>query len=265
MGFLREIVGEVRRDLRRPDYLEGARGPAPRSGRSLRASLVAARARGAVVAEFKRVSPGAPEPRLPPRSPAEFVERTATAQPEGLSCVATGPRFGGSVRDVAEVAAASGAPVLFKDFVIDALQLDAARRAGARAVLLIARLETEGLLGTRLAHLADEARSLGLEVLLELHDGAELSRVASVGPEMWGVNVRDLDTLRMERAVAEKTLRAAQRLRPLLGLSGVHTPEDARWFWERGVDGILVGTSVAHASDPAALLRAIRSARVSAG
>jgi indole-3-glycerol phosphate synthase len=95
-------------------------------------------------------------------------------------------------------------------------------------------------------------------VLLEFHGRSELSRAAVVGADMFVVNVRDLDTLRMEPEVAEETLRAAANLRPLLGLSGVGSPEHARRFWNLGVDGILVGSAVARSTAPAAFLSTLR-------
>ncbi|MGB6442575.1 MAG: hypothetical protein WBF81_04675, partial [Thermoplasmata archaeon] len=171
--------------------------------------------------EFKRASPGSGAAPLPPRTVDEFVEATRAGPISGYSCIATAHGFHGSPGDVAELAARTALPVLFKDFVVDSRQLVAASNAGASAVLLIARLESAGLLTTPLAQLSGEAHARGLEVLLELHDKAELRRIANVAADMYGVNVRDLDTLRMEPSVADATIRAAGHLRPLLGLSGV--------------------------------------------
>ena len=74
--------------------------------------------------------------------------------------------------------------------------------------------------------------------------------------DVYGVNARNLDTLTIDRSTADATLRAAdaQGLHPLLGLSGVESAGDARRFWDHGADGILVGTSVARARDPAGFL-----------
>jgi indole-3-glycerol phosphate synthase len=173
------------------------------------------------------------------------------------SCLATEPRFEGSPADVADLVALTDLPVLFKDFVVDPRQLDAAAEAGASAILLIARLETHGGLATPLADLADGAHARGLEVLLEFHDKSELRQVGNVAADVFGVNVRDLDTLRMEPEVAAATIRAAGRLRPLLGLSGVRDRSDALRFWELGVDGILVGSAAARASDLPQFLRTL--------
>ncbi len=260
MGFLAEIVADVRRDVAAGRYAsrEGAPPAAPRGG--LSTAILGRRRTGALVVEFKRVSPGSTPPRLPARTIPGFLAATNVPALAGYSALATRPRFDGSVDDVLALAAGTDRPVLFKDFVVDPAQVDCAARVGASAVLLIARLEVAGLLAVPLVDLARRARDLGLEVLLELHARSELRLVKDVAPEMIGVNVRDLDTLRMEPARAAETLRAATGLHPLLGLSGVESPEDARRLWGLGVDGILVGSAVARAQDPGAFLRSLARA-----
>jgi indole-3-glycerol phosphate synthase len=257
MGFLDEVVSAVRRDVADGRYAvqTGTRrtSTAPR----LAAAILRGRRHGALLVEFKLVSPGSATPRLPARSVSEFLASTRGAAVVGYSCLATRHRFEGSLEDVRAVALGTDRPVLFKDFVVDPVQIDAACDAGAAAVLLIARLQEAGLLEVPLAELARHARRRGLEVLLELHAKAELRHVQGVLPEMIGVNVRDLDTLQMEPATAAETIRAAADVHPLLGLSGVASAEDARRFWSLGVDGILVGSAVARAGDPAAFLRSL--------
>jgi indole-3-glycerol phosphate synthase len=258
MGFLSEVVAATRTAIASPDYLAGLpEGDEGVDHPSLRNAIQSAGSRGALLVEFKRFSPGAESPELPERSPEEFVRSTLSAVVAGYSCVATEHRFRGSPRDVAALASRTALPVLFKDFIVDRPQLDAARRSGASAVLLIARLESMGLLTIPLAELAREAHSRRLEVLLEFHERSELKRAAGVDADMYGVNVRDLDSLRMEPDVAAATIRAASPLRPLLGMSGVASPDDARRFWDLGTDGILVGSAAARATDPAAFLRTL--------
>jgi indole-3-glycerol phosphate synthase len=255
MGFLREVVSAVESDLGRP-YNGAAR--TVRAPASLRSAVLSHRAAGALLVEFKRRSPGARDPDLPRRSAEQFVSATASAEPAGYSCVATRHGFGGSPEDVARLAATTDRPILYKEFVVDRAQLDIAREVGASAVLLIARLETEGLLHSSLAELARNAHDRGLEVLLEFHAKSELRRAVGVGADMYGVNVRDLDTLQMEPEVAAETIRSADAWRPLLGLSGVESPAEARRFWDLGVDGILVGSAVARSETPAEFLRSLR-------
>ena len=265
MGFLREIVRENEEAARAPQYLRGVPAERARSPPSLRRAIEREAGRGALLVEYKRVSPGQTDPRLPVRDVRDFVRSAEVPGVAGFSCLATVPRFEGSPGDVADLVRAAGRPVLFKDFVVGPRPLDVAARCGASAVLLIARLQGTGLLERPLAALAREAHDRGLEVLLELHRKAELREVVGVGADMYGVNVRDLDTLTIDRPTARATLAAAteEGLRPLLGLSGVASREDARQFWDAGVDGILVGTAVARAPDPARFLATL--ARPSAG
>lgn len=258
-GFLAEIVTDVRRDVLAGRYRTAAASAVPGPSEGLRSAIESSTRPRCLLVEYKLASPGRPTPTLPRRSVQEFVERTQVAGVVGYSCVATGPRFGGSPSLVAELVRASRRPVLFKDFVIAEEQLECARNAGAAAVLLIARLQTEGLLGTPLATLAEQAHARGLEVLLELHRPEEIGVLESVRPDLVGVNVRDLDTLRMERERAFSTLQGLRGKAglPVLGLSGVERPEDAEAFWNAGCRAALVGSAVALASDPAAFLRAL--------
>jgi len=258
MGFLAEIVEANRATVRSASYGAGLPSAGrPSTHERLATAIRAATPAGAIVVEYKRASPGSTNPALPTYTAREFVDRTEPGEVAGYSCLATVPRFDGSPNDVHQLVQATRRPVLFKDFILDRRQLDVAARAGASAVLLIARLETGGYLETPIGELAREAHARDLEVLLEFHDRSELSRTADVAADMYGVNVRDLDTLRMEPEVALATLRSAAALRPLLGLSGVATPEDARRFWDAGVDGILVGSAVARSSDPGPFLRSL--------
>jgi indole-3-glycerol phosphate synthase len=257
-GFLAEIVGALRRDPPGPSTVDAPATP-QRPRPSLARAIRAANDHGALVVEYKRVSPGQPDPRLPVRSVGEFVRATEGPGVVGYSCLATRPRFEGSPDDVAELVRSTSRPVLYKDFVVGVPQLELAARTGASAVLLIARLEGTGLLDRPIAELAERARELGLEVVLEFHRRSELSVAGEVRASVYGVNVRDLDTLLLDRPTGLETLRAAaeQGLHPLLGLSGVEGPEQARGFWEAGADGILVGTAVAREREPARLLASL--------
>jgi indole-3-glycerol phosphate synthase len=259
-SFLDKVLSHVREDAAGPDYGRGV--PSERSGAppSLRRAIERDRGRGALLVEYKRASPGSRTPLPPPRSVTEFLDATASAAVAGYSCLATAYGFDGSPALVADLAGRTRRPVLFKEFVVRTSQIGVAARTGASAILLIARLARAGLLEVPLEALAAEAHALGLEVLLELHDPAELSRADGVRADVVGVNTRDLDTLRFERDRAYATLeRAAEAgLRPLLGLSGVEGPAEAKAFWSRGCDGLLVGSAVARESDPGPWLESLR-------
>lgn len=260
MGFLEQIVRESHRSLEDPGYGTSLTPPIFRKNRTFRQAVEEDQVRGALVVEYKRTSPGHAEPNLPARSVKQFLDATRPARPSAYSCLATIPRFGGSPSDVAELASSTDRPVLFKDFIVDRRQIHVAALCGASAVLLIARLADGRHLSSSLESLADEAHRLGLEVLVEFHERSELSRAADLAADVYGVNARNLDSLAIERETATETLRAAceRGLRPLLGLSGVADPSDAGRFWAEGVDGILVGSAVALAPDPAAFLATLR-------
>ncbi|MGA7923910.1 MAG: hypothetical protein WCA77_08045 [Thermoplasmata archaeon] len=258
MGFLDEILEELEASTRDAGYLPPPpprdRPLAPRMEEAIRAR----RGGQAMVVEFKRVSPGYRSSPLPQLSIPAFASMAERSGATALSCLACEPRFGGSPQDVAQLASQTHLPVLFKDFVTDFTQVEAARRSGASAVLLIARLETERRLRRPLREIADRARSVGLEVVLELHLPEDVAVARQVPANVYGVNVRDLDTLKMERTRAHRTLEEAQRLRPLLGLSGIQSRTDVEWFERRGTDGFLVGTSVARSADPTAFLAELK-------
>ena len=260
MGFLEEVVSATRDTIAQPGYAAGLPDDGPKRRPSFRAAIERDERNGALVVEYKRVSPGRASPSLPPWSVSEFVASTLPAAPSAYSCLATASRFEGAPADVRELASATRRPVLFKDFVIDRRQLDVAARTGASAVLLIARLESDGFLSEGLSALAEAAHRRGLEVLLEFHGGTELSRAAGVPADVFGVNMRDLDTLEIDRATGARTLTRAREkgLRPLLGLSGVGHARDAARLWEAGADGILVGSAVARSNDPARFLSGLR-------
>ncbi len=258
-GFLEEITAALRVELASGGYARGV-GAAPAGPRpSLRAAVQGGRRGGTLLVEYKRASPGRDPPELPRRTVAEFVRSTDLPEVAGYSCLATRPGFDGAPAQVAELAASTPRPVLYKEFVLGSTQVRVAAATGASAVLLIARLERAGLLDQPLETLAGEAHALGLEVLLELHAPEELDLVGATKPDLVGVNVRDLDTLKFERARALATLRKAHAagIAPLVGLSGVDGPAEAGPFWEAGCDALLVGSAVALARDPAAFLRSL--------
>ena len=257
--FLADIVARVVEDVHREEYAAGLPLPSLEPRASLRTAIVEGRPNGSVVVEYKRISPGSPNPVLPGRSLDDFVRATERGGVAGYSCVATRPRFDGSPKDVAELAAITKKPILFKDFVVGTRQLDVAVATGSSAVLLIQRLERTGLLEASIPDLTRAAHERGLEVLLELYDPAEVPAAREVPADLYGVNARDLETLTVDRHHAERTLEAAWEggLTPLLGLSGIERPVDARGYLDSGADGVLVGTAAARSPDPAAFLRSL--------
>ena len=202
-----------------------------------------------MIAEFKRRSPSAGAIR--DDDPGNRARRYREAGAAALSVLTDPDAFGGSLEDLAAASRAASLPVLMKDFVVHPVQIRAGWGAGASAVLLIARcLDDE-----RLRRLYDEARELGLDALVEVHDAAELDRALSLESAILGINNRDLDTLRVERRHAAALLPRVPADRVAVAESGYLEP--AHLLGLRGLaDGVLIGTALMRASDPSLFLRA---------
>ena len=213
-----------------------------------------------VIAEVKRSAPSAG--RL--AGSAEDGHRAGFAVAQARAYVAGGAaaisvltepsRFDGDLADLEAVAAAVPVPAMRKDFLVDPIQVYEARAAGAGGVLLILRMLDDA----RLAALLDAAEELGLFVLLEAFDAEDLARVPADCRHLVGLNCRDLGTLEVEpdRFAALAGAFPAGCVR--VAESGLETPEDAARVRSLGYDLGLVGTALMRASDPTALVAAMR-------
>jgi indole-3-glycerol phosphate synthase len=249
----REEVARRKREL--PiDQLE-ASGEAPAARRSLRAALAGPGI--AVIAEFKRRSPSAGTLRERP-DVVELVGAYERGGAAAVSILTEGPHFEGSLEDLREARAACALPILRKDFVVDSYQLHEARAAGADAVLLIvAALDQPAL---RAMH--EQARELGLDALVEVHDRAELARANEVGARLIGINNRDLRDFSVD---VERTFALLEDVPDgvaVVSESGIAATEQLRRLEERGVHGVLMGEALMCASDPETALRGLLQASV---
>jgi len=252
-GVLASIVRtkqeEVARLRSRHGEFAEALGAAP-SPRGFRAAL-AGGARVSLIAECKRRSPGAGE-ILPGLDPVALTRGYEQAGARALSVLTDQTYFGGTLSDLSDVRSHTGLPLLRKDFTIDPLQVVEARVAGADAVLLIVRILSDETL--RLLHA--EARGLGLDVLVEVHDACELERAIAIGADLIGINNRDLSTFVTD---LDTTVRLLAEVPPdvvLVSESGIRTVEDIERLGEAGVDAILVGEALLRAPDPNTVARA---------
>jgi len=205
------------------------------------------------------------------RSPAEgslgtggVAERAAAYRDAGAAAISvlTEPsRFDGSMADLAQ-AVGSGAPCMRKDFLVDPQQVWEARAVGASGVLLIARLLDEPALRGML----DAAAEAGMFVLLEAFDADDLARCRvpwdGVQPLLIGVNCRDLRTLAVDPHRFERLAAHLPPDRDVLAESGVNHPEDAARLARWGYRGVLVGTALMRAPDPAGRIRELIAAGV---
>ncbi len=203
----------------------------------------------AVIGEVKKASPsaGAIAPECEASKQAlHYVYGGAAA----ISVLTEPEVFGGSFADLSDIADAVEIPVLCKDFVIDPVQLFAARGHGADAVLLMV-----SVLGEELGDYLDLAATLGLESLVEVVSDTELETAVGAGAKLVGVNSRDLRTLEVdrERALAVVADASAMGL-ATVAASGVRSRVDVWAAANAGADAVLVGETLMHADFPEEVL-----------
>ena len=201
--------------------------------------------RVAVIAEVKRRSPGAGDIR-PMLIPADWARSYRQAGASAMSVLTDGPFFGGSLTDLRAVRGAVDLPLLRKDFTLDPLQVVEARGAGADAILLIVRILDDDAL----RRLREEAESMGMTALVEVHDGDELGRALDSGARVVGINNRDLSTFRTDLAVTESLLGALPEDGIVVSESGIRSGEDVARLGRAGVHAVLVGEAILRAEDP---------------
>lgn len=203
-----------------------------------------------MIAECKERSPsgGVLQQRY---DPVGLARRYAAGGASAISVLTEPEFFGGSLDDLKAVRVAVDLPVLCKDFVVDPIQLVAARAAGADAVLLIV-----GILGDGdLRRLHAQASDLGMQALVEVHDEADVDRALDLGAAIIGINNRDLTTMKTEKGT---TARLRQRIaadRIVVSESGIENRADIDALQRLGVNAALVGESLLRAPDLDAKVR----------
>jgi indole-3-glycerol phosphate synthase/phosphoribosylanthranilate isomerase len=203
----------------------------------------------AAVAEVKRRSPSAGDLR-PDADPARLAAEFAEAGAAAIS-VLVDEAFAGTLDDLRAARAATDAPLLAKGFFRELPQLKELKAAGADAVLIILRDVDDG----RAAQLMTYARALGLDALVEAHDGEELTRAISLGADPIGVNARDLATFRIDREAQLELVAEAPRDRVVIAESAIASRAQGAAAELAGASAILVGSTLMRAPEPAATLR----------
>jgi indole-3-glycerol phosphate synthase len=211
--------------------------------RDFRAALACAR-RIRLIAEVKKASPSA---RVI-RTDFDPVAIARAYEQHGASCISVltdAPYFQGHLDHLVRVRGAVTAPLLRKDFIIDEYQIMEARCAGSDAILLIAEILDDNAL----TRLQNQARCLGMSVLVEIHEAANLARVLASGADLVGINNRDLRSFKTDIA---HTLRLRDQIPPdvaIVSESGISTRRDVERLEAAGVTAILVGESLMRSPD----------------
>ncbi len=257
MSVLDDIIVGVRADLAQREAALPERELTARLGDAepVRDPMPAFRRPGlSVIAEVKRRSPSKGALADIPDA-AELALAYQRGGADAISVLTEERRFGGSLADLRAVRAVVDTPLLRKDFIVSTYQLVEARVAGADlALLIVAALTDEDL-----RRLHDQAKDLGLTVLVEVHDEAETERAVALGADLIGVNARNLKSLAVDDATFGRLAPMIPANVVKVAESGISGPADAGRYAAEGASVVLVGEALVIGGDPAAGVAAMRS------
>lgn len=198
-----------------------------------------------IISEIKRASPskGAINTDVDPVKQAKAYEQLGAS---AISVLTDEPFFQGSMDDLRAVRDAVNVPILCKDFMIDTIQIDVAKAAGANMILLIAA----ALNDDELKLLYDYSLENNLEVLCEVHNESEMERILSLGATIIGINNRDLKTFTVDLKTTERLANMVTDPNTILiSESGIQSQADAKEVAGHGAHAILVGETLMKADD----------------
>ncbi|WP_044900832.1 indole-3-glycerol phosphate synthase TrpC [Myxococcus stipitatus] len=203
-----------------------------------------------VIAEVKRKSPSG---GAFPHSDVVAVARAyEAAGASAISVLTDGPDFGGALEDLVAVRAAVSIPVLRKDFLVAAREVEESALWGADAILLIADALEDGELREMLA----TAHQVKVAALVEAHTEAHAERALAAGARLVGINNRDLATLKTDVGTALRVMpKLRSRSQVLVAESGLKSLAELRAARDAGADAVLVGESLLRDADPGRALR----------
>jgi indole-3-glycerol phosphate synthase len=213
-----------------------------------------------VITEIKFASPSAGKIREiedPLQIAMEMLKGGACA----ISVVTDPDDFQGNLETLANLSREVNAPLIMKDIIVSPVQVQAAARAGARAVVLISELFSRRLTDEPLDRLIREAGRLGVEVLLEANSPPEFRRLPEHRPDLYGINNRNLSTFKLDLSTTERVLAMNGHLdRPVVSESGIEHPRDIVRLKKAGANAFLVGTSIMKSLDVESKVRELVNA-----
>ncbi len=209
-----------------------------------------------VIAEIKSKSPTLSE--LPGRDLKQQVKAYEAYGANAVSILTDEHYFGGSYERLQTLTQVTDLPVLCKDFVVDPIQIDVAKKAGASIILLIVNVLTD----QQLKALYDYAISKNLEVLVEVHDKEELERAYKLDPKIIGVNNRDLKRFVTDVLHTNEILENKKAGYYYISESGIRNKQDVASIINAGIDGLLIGESLMKCDDLSQFLPSLKLDKV---
>lgn len=195
-----------------------------------------------LITEIKFASPSLGKIRT--RSdPVSIAKQMIAGGSKALSILTQPNLFSGSPEYFMKVRQAVDVPILMKDIMIDAVQIDAAKKIGADYMLLIQSLFDQKFL-KGIEEFIDYGHKKGLKILLEVHTKQELENAIKTDADLIGVNNRNLDTLEIDLKTTESLLENFDKTQLVLSESGIETPEDIQYLKKCGADAFLIGSSI---------------------
>lgn len=203
-----------------------------------------------LIAEVKRASPSKGV-LLEDMDPVALGALYEQSRARAISVLTDEKFFKGTLDDLITVRQHVAIPCLRKEFIIDAYQIYEARAAEADAVLLIARILSDG----QLEEYLNIAQSLGMAVLVETHDAAEIERALKAGAHIIGINNRDLSTFEVDINTSLELRKMVPGGNVLVSESGIRSRDDVRRLEDGGVDAVLVGEALVTSNNIQAKIR----------
>ncbi|NWG09438.1 MAG: indole-3-glycerol-phosphate synthase [Nitrososphaerales archaeon] len=250
--FIDNVIQDVKNTISEGYY--DPRFYARRVETSLKESIVKCK-RVPIIAEIKPASPtkGVLMGDLGVKDLALSMKKGGAV---GISVLTEPKHFGGSLEILSMVREALDLPILMKDFIISPVQIEAAEKMGANAILLIKSIFDRNLSDFSLNYMIEMAKSKSIEVLLEVHNETEFISSSQTEAEMIGINNRDLSNMNTSFEATRRILNAiGNGGRIIVSESGIKAPEDIRLLRSFGAHAFLVGTSIMTAKDVEAKVR----------